>query len=467
MAGRGGLWMSAIASFAAAVAAAADNSALALPWRSDGLCGPGHDAPDGTNPARCNPWDVDGKTCCSAEGVCVESSHTDRCRCANCTEYAIRRAWRNDGRCGDDLKGGDGIAPAICHPLHPRNITCCSEEGFCGAWPSYAHCRCHDCVNHHTNCGCAATPDTPCQDAASGRCYPRTLRDGDADMVPHLWKAFGSAHNGAAATLDGAAATDSNGRPIDPRHIAANQDRRPELDPRRSMRMVAIEQRFDKRAAAESAAQHAQQQELSLRPMIDSMRCGVGLVDCVAMEQERRRRLTSIETFEAIDGTTTGSSSNSTNSSHGGGNNSSDSKSGVSAAEAATRAPADAANGTRSIDQTPLPKHAKTHAEPPPDQQIPIRLAGADRPREGRVEVFYNGTWGSICGRDDGWTWSAAHVACVSLGYGGVETISDSAAFGLGTGPVWLSHLDCNGHEPRLEECGKYFEINSLKAYVL
>ena len=42
------------------------------------------------------------------------------------------------------------------------------------------------------------------------------------------------------------------------------------------------------------------------------------------------------------------------------------------------------------------------------------------------------------------------------LGYGGVDALSDSSAYGSGSGPVWLSHIDCEGFEARLEEC-KYF----------
>lgn len=36
----------------------------------------------------------------------------------------------------------------------------------------------------------------------------------------------------------------------------------------------------------------------------------------------------------------------------------------------------------------------------------------------GRLEVFANGTWGSVCGRQK-FTTSTANVACKSLGYGG------------------------------------------------
>ena len=37
-------------------------------------------------------------------------------------------------------------------------------------------------------------------------------------------------------------------------------------------------------------------------------------------------------------------------------------------------------------------------------------------PHEGRVEVCYNGQWGTIC--DDGWGQIEAEVVCTQIGYG-------------------------------------------------
>jgi len=47
---------------------------------------------------------------------------------------------------------------------------------------------------------------------------------------------------------------------------------------------------------------------------------------------------------------------------------------------------------------------------------VPIRLAGSSQPREGRLEVYYNGRWGTVC--DDYFDRLDASVACAQLGLG-------------------------------------------------
>jgi len=42
-----------------------------------------------------------------------------------------------------------------------------------------------------------------------------------------------------------------------------------------------------------------------------------------------------------------------------------------------------------------------------------VRLAGSGFPLEGRLEVYYNGQWGTVC--DDGFDTVDATVACKSL----------------------------------------------------
>ena len=75
---------------------------------------------------------------------------------------------------------------------------------------------------------------------------------------------------------------------------------------------------------------------------------------------------------------------------------------------------------------------------------------------EGRLEIFYNGAWGTIC--DDYWTKDDADVACRALGF--VASVEDynryrTAYFGPGTAEqeIVLDDLNCNGDESGLLEC--------------
>ena len=72
-------------------------------------------------------------------------------------------------------------------------------------------------------------------------------------------------------------------------------------------------------------------------------------------------------------------------------------------------------------------------------------------PHAGRVEVLYSGIWGTIC--SDYWDLQDADVVCHQLGYDGALRAVRNAAFGEGTGQIWLDDVQCVGNERSISHC--------------
>ena len=80
-----------------------------------------------------------------------------------------------------------------------------------------------------------------------------------------------------------------------------------------------------------------------------------------------------------------------------------------------------------------------------------VRLVNSYLSHAGRVEVLYSGTWGTIC--SDYWDLPDAEVVCHQLGYDGALRAVRNAAFGQGTGQIWLDDVQCVGNERSISHC--------------
>nr|XP_060616115.1 soluble scavenger receptor cysteine-rich domain-containing protein SSC5D-like [Anolis sagrei ordinatus] len=98
-------------------------------------------------------------------------------------------------------------------------------------------------------------------------------------------------------------------------------------------------------------------------------------------------------------------------------------------------------------------EHSCSHSQDASVVCSDLRLMNGTSPCSGRVEVFHNDTWGTIC--DAGWDLQDAQVVCSQLGCGDAPKALGGAHYGQGSGPIWLESINCTGEEASLKECQK------------
>jgi len=216
----------------------------------------------------------------------------------------------------------------------------------------------------------------------------------------------------------------------DPEHVrqqVAPQDRDPSTDPRKMMSTAAIRDRFEGRHLQ---APHDDTQ----RPLVEGKRCIIPLVDCNTRATAQQDVLLQGMTSDQLE-------SNGTRAAY-------------SSMNATDSSAAKESRLARDLETGHTDNSKRAQIPLPPLITLPLRLVAGARAREGRLEVLYRNTWGTICGK--GWDWPAAHVACRAMGFGGVDSLSMTAEYGRGLGRIWLSNVVCLGSEQDLAQCKFY-----------
>ena len=87
---------------------------------------------------------------------------------------------------------------------------------------------------------------------------------------------------------------------------------------------------------------------------------------------------------------------------------------------------------------------------------------GGKSEREGRVEICYNGVWGTVC--DYGWDQVDANIVCKQLGFNYQQAFPiNNSRFGDGEGPVLLENVRCNQIHSNLSQCVDFQHIGTFR----
>ncbi|XP_052772761.1 uncharacterized protein LOC128211759 isoform X2 [Mya arenaria] len=100
------------------------------------------------------------------------------------------------------------------------------------------------------------------------------------------------------------------------------------------------------------------------------------------------------------------------------------------------------------MENTCLSNGSWTSDENCPNVLQDVRLVDGVGLYDGRIEVLYNGTWGTICRNN--YRYQNSVVICRMLGASRQE---ETTRFGAGSGPIHFENLYCQGSETDLSQC--------------
>lgn len=81
---------------------------------------------------------------------------------------------------------------------------------------------------------------------------------------------------------------------------------------------------------------------------------------------------------------------------------------------------------------------------------VALRLENSNN-CSGRLQVFYNGTWGSVC--SNSMTRKTMSLACKELGCGDIQTLETQLPSGRLSGPAWLDRVECGETNTSFWQC--------------
>lgn len=82
-----------------------------------------------------------------------------------------------------------------------------------------------------------------------------------------------------------------------------------------------------------------------------------------------------------------------------------------------------------------------------------IRLVDGGAPSQGRVEIYINGSWLTVC--DRWFSYNEGRVVCNQLGLPALHKVYHGAPFGRGNGSILTEEYNCEGGETSLLNCSK------------